>query len=248
MLKIERQEAILSILDIEKKILSTDLASRLNVSEDTIRRDLNELNEKNLLKRVHSGALRVGPPITDFSQRILDNTKVKSDIAKKALNFIKEDSVILVDGGTTNLELMKSIPSDFQCTIITNSPPIATELATRANIEIIMLGGTLYKQSMINIGIETIEALDLMRVDLYIMGIYNIDPQIGLSVPTIQEAQLKRKMASIANESIGLVTYNKFGTVSNQIIGPVSLLSHIVTDNVDPKIVEQYAHHQVIVG
>ena len=102
LMKAERQNIILDILNKEKKIIAKDISTKLNVSEDTIRRDLNELDEKGLLKRVHSGAIKRGPKAVDFSIREDVNIEEKIRLAKKAVKYIKPDSVILIDGGTTN--------------------------------------------------------------------------------------------------------------------------------------------------
>lgn len=161
MLKEERQQKILNILNTERKVIAKDLSNRLHVSEDTIRRDLNDLSRQKKLKRVHSGALRIGPPVTSFTYRTNVNNEVKTKIARKTLPLLKEDSVILIDGSTTNLMLVKLLPADFAATIITNSPPIAIELVNFPNIEVINLGGDFYKRSMINLGLRTYKQLIL---------------------------------------------------------------------------------------
>ena len=120
-------------------------------------------------------------------------------------------------------------------------------LAYHEQIEVLMIGGTLYKQSMVNLGIDTVEYLNNVRADTYIMGIYNIDDQIGISVPTISESLVKRKMASISTEIIGLVTLDKLGTVSNQIICPVDTLTYLITENVNPNIAKLYTKQKIAV-
>ena len=159
MLKEERQQKILEILDEEQKIIASDLSQRLHVSEDTIRRDLKELDQKKLIRRVHSGALKIGPPVTDFEKRQKISNDLKETLAKKALPYIQENTVILIDGSTTNLQLVNALPINFKATVITNSPPIAMALAYHEQIEVLMIGGTLYKQSMVNLGIDTVEYL-----------------------------------------------------------------------------------------
>lgn len=245
MLKEERQQIILQIIDKEQKVIASDLSQRLSVSEDTIRRDLKELDRQGFIRRVHSGALKVGPPIVDFStrQEIFHNIKIK--LAKKALDFIKEDQVILIDGGTTNLHLVKQLPITFKATVITNSPPIATALSYHENIEVIMVGGTLFKQSMVNLGIDTVEALHTMRADLYIMGIYKIDPNLGISVPSLSESLVKRKMVSISNEILAMSTSDKLGSVSNHIVSLTNSLNYLITENIDSTTKEQYKLQQV---
>ena len=247
MLKEERQQKILEILDEEQRVIASDLSQRFSVSEDTIRRDLKELDQKELIRRVHSGALRIGPPVTDFEKRQKISNDSKETLAKKALPYIRENTVILIDGSTTNLHLVNLLPINLKATIITNSPPIAMALAYHEQVEVLMIGGTLYKQSMVNLGIDTIEYLNNIRVDLYVMGIYNIDDQIGISVPSISEALVKRKMISISTEIMGLVTLDKLGTVSNQIIAPANVLTYLVTEDINLNISKLYAKQKIIV-
>lgn len=246
MLKRERQDKILQIINEEHKIIASDLSKRLSVSEDTIRRDLKELDNQGLIKRVHSGALRIGPPIVDFSVRENISNEVKMKLGKKVIDILKEDMVILIDGGTTNLHLVYQIPLDFKASIITNSPPIAMALRNHKNIEVIMIGGTLFKQSMVNLGIDTVEYLNNMRCDLYIMGIYNINPQIGISVPTLSEASVKRKMVSISSEILGMVTSDKLDTASNHIVCPVNKLTYLITENINSDLKSTYNSEEVI--
>ncbi|AOH55373.1 DeoR family transcriptional regulator [Peribacillus muralis] len=240
MLKEERQQKILQILDDEHKVIASDLSKRLSVSEDTIRRDLKELDTQGHINRVHSGALRKGPPVVDFSTRQNISNEIKGNLARKALDFIKEGMVLLIDGGTTNLQLVNQLPLTFSAKVITNSPPIAMALINHQNIDVIMIGGTLFKQSLVNLGIDTVEALRTMRADLYIMGIYKIDPQLGISVPSLEEALVKRKMAEISNNILGMVTSDKLATISYQIICPTSDLTYLITENVNEDIKRLY--------
>lgn len=232
MLKEERQQTILQILNEEHKVIASDLSKRLAVSEDTIRRDLKELDQQGLIKRVHSGALRIGPPVVDFSTRQTILNESKMNLAKKALDLIQDGMVLLIDGGTTNLHLVNQLPLSLKATVITNSPPIAIGLANHMEVEVLVVGGTLFKESMVNLGIDTIEALNTMRADLYIMGIYNIDPFNGISVPSISEALVKRKMASISTEILGMVTFDKLDTISNHIVCPTKQLTYLITENI----------------
>lgn len=246
MIKEERKQKILDILQVEQKVIASDLSKLFNVSEDTVRRDLKELDVQGLLKRVHSGALRIGPPVTDFSYRQTVASDVKNQMAKKALPFLKEDSVIIIDGSTTNLALTQLIPQDFRATVITNSPPIAVALAQHRHIDIVNIGGAFYKQSMINIGTNAYKSLVKMRADLYIMGIYNIDIDTGTSVPTLEEAEIKALMTDISTEVLSMATNDKFGTVSNHIVGLVDDISYLITDNVSENIKKEYGRKNII--
>lgn len=236
MLKEERQQKILEILNAEQKVITSDLSERLSVSEDTIRRDLKELDNQGLIKRVYSGALRKGPPVVDFFSRQNIASDIKTKLAQKALRFIEDGQVLLIDGSTTNLHLVNQLPLSLKATIITNSPPISMALSNHKDVEVIMLGGILFKQSMINLGVQTVESLNTMVADLYIMGIYNIDAEMGISVPTLSECLVKRKMVEVSTEKIALVTKDKLGTVSSQIICPSEDLTYLVTEEIDSDI------------
>ncbi|PYZ93886.1 DeoR family transcriptional regulator [Salipaludibacillus keqinensis] len=247
MLKQERQQKILNILNDEQKVIASDLSQRLSVSEDTIRRDLKELDKKDLIRRVHSGALRVGPPVVDFYTRQQVKSEIKMDLANKALEFVKENMVLLIDGGTTNLHFVNQLPLTLKATVITNSPPIAMALKNHNHIEVIMIGGTLFKESMVNLGIETVESLNNMRADLYLMGIHKIDANIGISLPNLAEAAVKRKMAAISNEILAMVTSDKLNTFSNHIVSPSNVLTYLITDNIQPDVIRLYESQQISV-
>lgn len=248
MLKEERHQYILKLLHRERKVIATELSTRLNVSEDTIRRDLRELDSLGLIRRVHSGALIVGPPVTDFEQRQTVLQEAKVGLAKSALPLITSGQVILIDGGTTNLHLAHQLPLDLEATVITNSPPIATALKSHAHIDVIMLGGNLYKQSLVNLGAGTVEALSFIRVDLYFIGIYNIHPQIGITFPNQEEAYVKRKMIAVSTEVAALVTLDKFGTAATHLVAPTSSLTYLVTEpQIDREILEPYAQMNIAI-
>ncbi|MGI2328372.1 DeoR/GlpR family DNA-binding transcription regulator [Planococcus sp. YIM B11945] len=240
MLKEERQQRIVEILNEERKVIASDLSKRLFVSEDTIRRDLKELDLQGLVKRVHSGAMRIGPPVVDFSTRqtVLNEMKIK--LAEKAMEFIKDGMVLLIDGGTTNLHLANQLPLSLKATVITNSPPIAMALIHHENVEVLMVGGTLFKQSLVNLGIDTVETLNAMRADLYIMGIYKVDSNAGVSVPSLSEALVKRKMAAISTEILAMVTPDKLDTISSHIVCPTNELTYLITESVNEDIKKIY--------
>lgn len=240
MLKAERQNKIIEILEIEHKVIASELSKRFGVSEDTIRRDLKELDNQEKLKRVHSGAIKIGPKITNFEYRSKIGQKEKKIMAKKALPFIKEDSLILIDGGTTNNTLINLLPIDFRCKIITNSIPIAVSLNNHENIECIVLGGDYDKRTMNNFGPITIKELDYFVPDLYIMGVYNINLEYGVSVNTFEESVIKKKMSDISTDVLCMVTKDKLETVSNYKHTDLKNISYLITSNWEEKIKREY--------
>jgi DeoR/GlpR family transcriptional regulator of sugar metabolism len=155
---------------------------------------------------------------------------------------------MIIDGGTTTLRFAEQLPHQLTATVITNSPPVASDLASHPNIEVIMLGGRLLKRSIVNIGGETLEALDRVRADLCVLGAYSIDSSIGLSVPDQEEAFVKKKMISVSTETVALVTAEKLGTASSFIFASASQLTYLVTSpGVNPEMLRQYEQQGVTV-
>ncbi|MCY3025255.1 DeoR/GlpR family DNA-binding transcription regulator [Aerococcus loyolae] len=240
MLKIERQNFILNKIYTEGKVLISSLSNDLEVSEDTIRRDLIELDQKNQLKRVRSGAIRIGPSITDFSYRENKDIPTKKEIAKKVIPNLKQNTTIMVDGSSSNLELIKLLPENFMATIITNCPPIIIELANKTNIKVISIGGEFYKRSQVNLGVSAYKQIKKIYADYYLMGVYNIDSQYGCSVPTQEEADIKEVMSQQSDKVLCLVTNDKFETISSFFHQDIHGISTIFTDNVATNIKKSY--------
>lgn len=233
LLKAERQDKILDILSTEKKIIASEMSVRLGVSEDTIRRDIKELDQRGLLKKVHSGAVKTGPAKTKFYQRMELDLDEKIRIAKKGAALIEPGSVILIDDGTTNYQLVNQLDQRISCTIITNSIPIISLLETYPNVQVITLGGNLFRASMANLGYETIKQLDTIHPDLYFMGIYSISDEVGVTHSAMDECQLKQKMLSVSSQTAALVTKEKIGSVSNYVVCKTSDLTYMITDETD---------------
>lgn len=230
MLKEERQQLILDILKKESKVIAAELSEKLNVSEDTIRRDLRDLDSAGLIKRVHGGALLSGPPIGNFEERLQQSSETKTSISTAALQLVKNGQVIIIDGGTSNLRLAQQLPEDLQATVVTNSPHIAIALSANKNLDIISLGGQLFKESPVNLGAGTVEELDRIRADLCFLGVYSIHPQIGISIPHHHESFVKRKMISVSTEVAAIVTPEKLGTAAPYIVAPAKALTYLITD------------------
>lgn len=234
MLREERQRIILETLDMKGKVIAKELSLKLNVSEDTIRRDLREMDSKGLLQRVHGGAFPKATGSVLHSKRTEENIVAKRKLAAKGVQLIQDGQVILVDGSTTNLLLAEEIPLEFSGAIITNSPLICLKLSQHTNTEIVMLGGTFFKESLVNIGIEVIETLKNIRVDLCFLGVYSLHPDFGISIPHLDESYVKKQMIQSSNKVVSLVTTSKLNTISNYRVGPVSDLDCIITSEEVP--------------
>jgi DeoR/GlpR family transcriptional regulator of sugar metabolism len=226
-LKEERQQAILELLRRDGKVLVVDLMTRLNVSEDTVRRDLNDLTEIGLLQRVHGGALPRAPNLP-FELRETDSTK--KAMAAAAAQLIHDGQVVLMDSGTTVLEVVAHLPFSRHATILTNSLPVAAALSHHPEIEVHVLGGRLKKDAQAMIGVPVVEALRQLRPDLCVLGVCSLHPEIGISMLDAEEAYVKRAMVEQAAEVVAMVGAAKLGTAAPYVIGPLTALTYLVTD------------------
>lgn len=156
MLKEERQQTILNEVAIHNRILLTDIAESLDVSIDTVRRDVKELDAEKKLKKVHGGAIALGFTTNSARNTNIYALKEKTAIAKKAVAMLKDGAVIFIDGGTTCLELARLLPKHLNLTCFTISLPVAMELSDKENITVITIGGKITKESQIAIGANAI--------------------------------------------------------------------------------------------
>ncbi|WP_075075284.1 DeoR/GlpR family DNA-binding transcription regulator [Longilinea arvoryzae] len=230
MLAAERRQYILNRLHRDGKVVAVELSADLELSEDTIRRDLRELAAAGLLQRVHGGALPASPATVPFSARQQQSTAAKLAIARAAAGLVRDGQVIILDGGTTTLLVAQNLPPDLHATIVTNSPPVASALAAYGAIEVIVVGGRLFKSSQVAIGAAAIETIKQIRADLCMLGVCSLHPEVGLSVPDSEEAYVKRAMIESSAEVAALVSAEKLGTAAPFVVAPISALTHLVTE------------------
>ncbi|GCF11458.1 DeoR/GlpR family DNA-binding transcription regulator [Dictyobacter arantiisoli] len=230
MLKEERQYYIIEQLRQQGKVVAVDLVAQLKVSEDTIRRDLTELAEAGILQRVHGGALPRLKTVS-YEQRQQDEQSTRIEIARAAAQLIRDGQVILMDSGTTVHEIANQLPPTLHATIITNSLPVAATLIHHPTVTVQVLGGQLKKDAQAMVGVSVIEALRQIRADLCFLGICSIHPDIGISMPEIEESYIKRAMLEQAAEVAAVTGAAKLGTAAPYIVGPIHALTYLVTDN-----------------
>src|SRR2546421_12949733 len=234
MLTAERRRSIMQTLQREGKVHATELSKALQVSEDTIRRDLRELAAAGVLQRVHGGALPRSPAAASFTERQQQAPGAKAAIAQAAVRLIRQDQVIIFDGGTTLLQVAQRLPPDLRATVITHSPPIALALAEHPEVEVIVIGGKLYKHELIAVGVAVVEAFRNFRADLCFLGVGSVHPDIGISTSNLEEAYVKRAMIASSAEVVALTSAEKIVTAAPYFIGPLSDLKHLVTDRSGP--------------
>jgi DeoR/GlpR family transcriptional regulator of sugar metabolism len=240
MLTVERRQVILGRLERDGKVVASELVNALGVSEDTVRRDLRELAAAGLVQRVHGGALPPAPAAATFVQRLEIAPEAKAHLAAAALPLLEGASVLLLDGGTTALELARRLPHDRDCTVLTNAPPVAVALAAHPRAEVVLIGGRLLKDSQVAVGAPAVEALRQVRADVCVLGICSLHPELGVTATDHEEAHVKRAMVAASAEVLALATADKLQTAAPWLVAPLSDVTHLVTDG-DAELTAPYA-------
>lgn len=231
MLTSQRKQLILEKLGAEGQVQSKALSILFDVSEDTIRRDLRELAAEGRLQRVHGGALPSSSAIAPFAERQSVKMDAKKRVARKGAQLISSGQVVIVDGGTTTSELITFFPPDLRITVVTHSPSIALGLVDHPSIEVILIGGRLYKHSIVAVGAAAIEGIANIHADLFFMGVTGIHPDAGLTTGDFEEACIKRAFSGRAAETVVLASPEKINTASSFVIGDVSSVNTLVVED-----------------
>jgi DeoR/GlpR family transcriptional regulator of sugar metabolism len=211
MLKKERQSYILRQVNVHNKVLSSDLSTEMNVSEDTIRRDLNELSDEGKVMKVHGGALSKSFHLS-FSPNNVYSLDAKKTIAQKAARLIKDGMFVLTTGGTTIIELAKALPVELTATFITGSIPAAYQYIHHPNIELIFIGDKVSKGSQITVGGEAISKIKQIKADLCILGTNALDLEYGLTDNDWDVVQVKKAMIESSEKTVSLSISEKLNT------------------------------------
>lgn len=229
MLKEERQAFIIHQINLHNKVLSSDLSVQLNVSEDTIRRDLNELAENGKVLKVYGGALSKSFQYP-FKENNVYAKEAKRTIAKKALKLIKNGMTVLAGGGTTMLELARMVPESLQCTFFTISPLVALEMSERTNADVFLIGGKLSRNTNINIGAQVINQLSEIKVDLLLLGTNSLSIEDGVTDSDWEVVQIKKAMIRSANKTCVLSIAEKLNSVQKMKVCNLQEISYLVTE------------------
>ncbi|OUL62955.1 DeoR/GlpR family DNA-binding transcription regulator [Flavobacterium sp. AJR] len=234
MKKEERQNVILEYLSKEHRVTLIELSEYLNVSEDTVRRDVKELSDQGLLKAVRGGAVAPSPIPLHYRNREKHDLENKKIIAEKVISFLKDGQVVFIDGGTTSVALVASFPYDLKITIITNSFPVAALVEDLPNIELIFAGGKMCKTSFATSSIETIDFFRNFRADVCILGVCSIHHERGITGIMYDDSQIKKNMIQNSNFIIALSSIEKVGTAEAYFVCPIKDINVLVTNN-DPE-------------
>src|SRR5919198_3143713 len=231
MLTAERRQAILDRLSSDGKVVASELVDSLGVSEDTVRRDLRELDAQGLVRRVHGGAL---PPTPTVNPRFVERRKVdparKAAIGAAAAGLVKPGTVALLSGGTTVLEFAPRLPHDLRATVLTTGPDIAAALADHPALEVVMIGGRVQPDTHTVIGPEAVDAGRGVRADLCVLGVCSLHPEAGLTQIDREEALVERAMIASSARVATLTGADKLGFAGPWPVARTDELDVLVTD------------------
>ncbi|GMN09329.1 DeoR/GlpR family DNA-binding transcription regulator [Croceitalea sp. MTPC9] len=212
MLKEERQRIILNEVELHNRVQLTDIAEKLDVSIDTVRRDVKELDAEARLRKVHGGAISLGFATYSPKRNSVYALDEKIIIAEKAAKLLKENSVVLIDGGTTCLELARLLPAELKLTCFTLSLPVAMELLHKPNVDTIFIGGQLSKDAQIVLGSNTINNLSEIKVDYSFIGTGYVDVQFGLTEFDWDIVQTKKAVIKASKKTVLLCISEKLNS------------------------------------
>lgn len=231
MLVAERRELLLARLAADGKLIARDLAIELGLSEDSLRRDLRDLAAAGLCQRVYGGALPASPALVDYRARASVEPESKLRVARRAAQLIRAGDRVILDGGTTTLNVARCLPATLEATVITHSPTVAAALVDHPTIEVLVLGGRLFKHSAVTCGAAAVEAAQSVTADLFLLGVTGVHPTEGLTTGDADEAAMKRALAARAADTYVLASAEKIGAASAYSVLPLSAVAGIVTDS-----------------
>jgi DeoR/GlpR family transcriptional regulator of sugar metabolism len=226
----ERRELLLRRLEADGKLVARDLAAELGVSEDSVRRDLRDLAAAGLCQRVYGGAVPVSRALVDYAARAEVEPQSKRRVAARAAAIVNPGDRVILDGGTTTLAVVRALPATLEATVMTHSPTIAAALVDHPGVEILLLGGRIYKHSAVACGAATAEAAATISADLFLLGVTGVHPEAGLTTGDAEEAAMKRTLAGRAADTYVLASAEKVGAISAYRVLDLGEVTGIVTD------------------
>ena len=229
MLQEERHNLIVQQINAHNRVVASDLCQQLNVSLDTVRRDIKELEKKGKVIKVHGGA--ISPNFHQpFQQQEVYARSEKREIAKKALALIKDGMTLLFGGGTVMLELARILPEHLSGTIFTVSPFVALEAAQRSSVEVILIGGRLSRNSYICTGASVASEIATLRADLCLLGTNGLSFDEGITDYDWEVAQVKKAILNAAEKSALLSISEKLGTVQKVQVCKLNKIDYLITE------------------
>jgi DeoR/GlpR family transcriptional regulator of sugar metabolism len=230
----ERHRVILDRLTRDGRVIATDLASELGVTEDMIRRDLRDLSEAGICQRVYGGAVPLAHESTSFIERIAEHPEQKSALASVAVSLVKPGQTIFLDSGSTNEAIALSLPQDRNLTVVTNAPLVAAALVGRTDLTLLTLGGRVDPKAGAAVGASVIRDLQMIHADVCFLGVCSLDVEGGISVFDPDEAEVKRAFVRSSSSLAVVVLNNKLGTRAPHVVASTNQITFLVVEKDAP--------------
>jgi len=229
----ERITKIKKLIQEEQSLKVSELSKIFNVSEVTTRRDLAKLEKQGFIERTHGGAIVSGTLrlIGKFQIHAQEYKEQKQRIGKMAASLIKAGQVIVLDAGTTTLEIARNIRNIEHVTVITNNLSVALELAGKPDISVMVTGGSLRRPSLSLTGQRAAEFFHQLNVDITFLSVQGVSIEKGLTNTSFSDLYLKKAMISAAKEVILVADSSKFNRVEFCTVAPITAVHRIITDN-----------------
>lgn len=247
MLVAERYDMIVRLVNEKGSMRVTELSEQCQVTEETIRRDLDRLERQGLLRRSHGGAVSVKDeqPETPFSEREITYAEEKRRIAREAIKLIQPQDRIILDASTTAWYMAESLP-DIPLTVLTNSIRVATQLSNKEKIDVISTGGLLLSRSLSFVGPLAERSLDTYYVDKVFLSCKGIHAERGVSESNEMQGRVKQKMVGMADKVILLADASKFGVQAFTHVMDLSEVHELITDRrLSPETIAQYQEQSI---
>ncbi|NPV54297.1 MAG: DeoR/GlpR transcriptional regulator [Firmicutes bacterium] len=237
MLPAERRAAILQMLKTNGSIQVAELSKLFNVSEGTIRRDLDQMSRKGLLEKTYGGAMSIDSTGYDppFAMQKKAFAEEKERIGRAAAQGVKDGETVFIEAGTTTLCVARNLRGKKNLLVVTNGIDIAAELQNDPDISIMLTGGDLRKHTAALVGPYAEQVLDEVRVDKAFLGVSAITSARGMSTGSVAEAQIKKAIIRAARHVTAVIDHSKFGKEAFAFVAPVTVLHKIVTDDKVPE-------------
>lgn len=225
----ERQQLILTILSDEGSLSVAELAVRLDVSDDTVRRDLRALSERGYLQKVHGGAVILDIAGMSRQNRKLLLPSVKRRLGEAAAAMVEAGNTIILDAGQTTLEIARALPA-IALTVITNSLDIAQCLSERPEVTLKLTGGEWDRKQRLLSGSATLKTLARLRADIAIMGACAVDTQMGVTATGEADASIKRQMLDVSTRKILVADHSKFDRHEPHLVAALAEFDELLTN------------------
>lgn len=227
----QRHRLILERLLAQGRVIAVDLAQELEVSHDTIRRDLREMAAAGQCRRVYGGALPLAPDNGPIALRQTQAPARKAALARAAVGLIERGQVVFLDAGSTNTAIAEALPRGYGLTAVTNAPAIAALLAEREDIELIVIGGRVDPRIGASLGSGAIRDAEAIRSDLYFVGVCGADAEAGVSALGYEDAQFKQAVAAASRAVVAVAADEKLGTAAPYSVLPADGLHALVIEH-----------------